>query len=264
MTSPKSETWGLGRARIVGRATRAATEVNVIISDIHAPHYDVRALSSALKLIEDIQPHRVGINGDINDFFSISSFNKGADRLDTLQDEIDLGNKIRRRVREAAPNARLDENEGNHESRIRDYVRKNARALTSLRNLNPESLFDWAQNEITPHGTNGYRLRPHFLVKHGTIIRSEGGATAKAEQLAANINGVSGHTHRLAPYRKDGYAPREWWEGGCLCRLDPDYVEVPNWRHGLLVVYLSTKTDNFKIDPVSTFNGRFTYGGKTF
>lgn len=264
MTLPKSESWGLGAARVLPRATRANTEVVAIISDIHVPHYDSNALDSALKLIEDLQPHRVGINGDINDFFSISSFNKGADRLDTLQDEIDVGNRVRSKVREKAPNALIDETEGNHESRIVDYVRKNARALTSLRNLNPASLFAWKENEITSHGTNGYRLRPHFLVKHGTIVRGEGGATAKAEQLAAGIGGVSGHTHRLSKYRKDGYKPRAWWEGGCLCRLDPDYVEVPNWETGMLIAYLSTKTDNFQVDMVSALNGRLMYGGKVY
>lgn len=264
MSIPNSESWGLGQAKIVARSTRATTEVVAIISDIHAPHYDKNALDSALNLINAVQPHRVAINGDINDFFQLSSFNKGLSRMDSLQDEIDVGNKIRRQVREAAPNALIDETEGNHESRIKTYVEKNGRALTSLRNLNPSALFAWQENEIVSHGTNGYRLRPHFLIKHGTIVRGEGGATAKAEQLGAGIAGVSGHTHRLAKYRKDGYTPRAWWEGGCLARLDPDYVEVPNWEHGMLIAYLSTRTENYQVDMVSALNGRLMYGGKVY
>src|SRR5665213_3553343 len=262
MSLPSSESWGLGQARVLPRATRAATEVNVIISDIHVPWYDKNILDSAINLIEAVDPHRIGINGDINDFFSISSFNKGLSRLDSLQEEIDLGNRVRERVRQAVPNALIDETEGNHESRIKDYVAKNARALTSLRNLDPASLFAWAENQITPHGTNGYRVRPHFLIKHGSMIRAGSGNTAKAEQLASGVSGVSGHTHRLGKYRRDGYMPRQWNEIGCLCRLDPDYVDSPDWEHGMAVVYLSTKSDAFQIDMVSSYKGRFKYGGK--
>lgn len=264
MSIPKSESWGLGPAKVVGRATRALTEVNVIVSDIHYPHHDADALDSALNLITALEPHRVGINGDTGDYFQISTHNRQGRGKETLQKEINGTNSIRSKVRQSAPNALIDENWGNHEERITEFIRKDSNPFAYLDAVQPEKLFHWEENEITPHGTNGYRLRPGFLVKHGTLIRGEGGITAKAERMAAGINGVSGHTHRLAKYRKDGYTPQEWHEGGCLCRLDPDYVEVPNWQHGLLIIFLSTKTDAFKVEMVSTLGGRFTYGGKVY
>lgn len=265
MSLPKSESWGLGAAKLVARATRAAEEVVVSISDIHYPHHDRNVLISAFNLIEAIQPHRLIINGDTNDFFGTSSHNKTNAREDTLQSEINGGNNIRAEARRRAPNALIDENEGNHDAYIEKYVRTKAGVLKSLDGLNPNNMFHWAENEITPHGRNGFRLRPHVLVKHGDLVRGESGATAKGEYTKTKITGVTGHTHRLGRYRSDGYKVEQWYEQGCLCRLDPEYLPgIPNWQHGLVVMYLSTKTDAVKIDFVETFNGKFHYGGKTF
>lgn len=265
MTIPKSETWGLGAAKLVARSTRAVEEVVVSISDIHYPHHDKEVLESAFNLLESIQPHRLIINGDTNDFFGVSDHNKTEARKNLLQKEVDGGNSVRAEARRRAPNALIDENEGNHDAYIEKYIRKEARALESLRGLDPNNLFAWAENEITPHGRNGLRLRPHFLIKHGDIVRAESTATAKGEYAKTKINGVSGHVHRAGRYRTDGYRTELWQSQGCLCRLDPDYVSgLPNWNHGIAIIFLSTKTDAVKIDSVETFNGRFHYGGKTF
>lgn len=256
--------WGLGAAKLVRPATQEATELVVFLSDIHFPYQDDRMFAAACDLIRDLQPHRVVLNGDIADFFQLSRFNKGLDRLDTLQEELDQANLGRSYIRASALNAVIDETEGNHDSRLRTFVQLNARALTSLRDLKPEKLNAWAVNEINPHGDNGFLLRPNFLVKHGNIVRSEVGATSKAELLAAGISGTSGHTHRLEFYGKAGYTKREWWGSGCLCRTDPDYVPggVPNWQNGLLVGQFSTKSDAFVIEPVFRYEDSLVFGGR--
>lgn len=263
---PPAQEWGLGAAKLVAPATTESAETVAFIPDLHVDFHDEAMVASSVNLVRALQPHRVVLLGDVNDFFQLSRFNKGLDRLDTLQGEINLANRVRHQYRQAAPNAVMDECEGNHDSRLRTYVQFNARALYSLDALKPENLHAWKANEITPHGDNGFRLREEFLVKHGTIVRSEAGATAKAEFMAAGISGISGHTHRLAPYIKEGYVQREWWEAGCLCRLDPDYVKgsVPNWRNGMLVGQFSTKSGAFAIEPVTRFENKLMYGGRLY
>lgn len=258
--------WGLGAARLVAPATTEGYEVVLRTSDWHIPFHDSDMMESAISLAKALQPHRVIFGGDLGDYFQLSRFNKGLERLDTLQEEIDQINHYRERFRKAVPNAVIDEEEGNHDERVRTFVQLNARALTSLRALQPASLNRWDDLEINPHGGNGFLLRRHFLSKHGTIVRGEAGATAKAELNAAGISGWSGHTHRLAPYEKTGYVQREWWESGCLCRLDPDYVKgsVPNWRSGCIVGLFSTKTESFAIEPVYRLDNKLIYGGKLY
>lgn len=254
--------WGYGAAKLVRPATKERSETVVFVSDIHVPYDDPAAVKATLALIESVQPHRVVLNGDIADFFQLSRFNKSLERIDLLQDEIDAANAIRRAVREAAPNAVLDETQGNHDHRIISYVEANARALTSLRALDPAALFGYGELEINWHPGAGFLLRPNFLVKHGDVVRGEAGATAKAELLKAGISGISGHTHRLATYRRAGYGPpRQWTEQGGLMRLDPDYITgPPNWTQGIVVGEFSTKSDAFVIHEVPLIDGTLRLG----
>jgi predicted phosphodiesterase len=258
-------TWGYGKAGLVKPATTEETEVVVILSDLHVPYHNPELVGSAVRLVKKLKPHTVVLNGDINDFFQLSRFNTGLHRIDELQEEIDQANVIRGQVRKAVPNARIIETEGNHDNRIHSYVEKNARALVSLRALEPASLFEYERHEIDWHPAAGVLLRKNFLVKHGTIVRGEVGATAKAELAHAGVSGVSGHTHRLGTYRKVSYQKLQWTEGGCLCRLDPDYiVGVPNWSNGITIAQLSTKTDSFLVEEVQAVNDKLVYGGVSY
>lgn len=257
--------WGEGRAELVKPSTTESSETVVFLSDAHYPYQEDALIDAALRLVKVVRPHRVVINGDTNDFFQLSRFNRGNHGLESLWDEIKQGNVYRARVRKAAPNAVIDENEGNHCSRIKSYVDTNAPALRTLPCLSSEEMFESQKHEINWHPGAGFLLRKHFLVKHGTLIRGEAGATAKAEMLAAGVSGISGHTHRLATYRRAGYAIRSWTEQGCMCRVDPDYViGAPNWQQGIVVGEFSTKTDSFHTTEVPFIGGKLVYGGKSF
>lgn len=257
--------WANGAAPMVLPATTEDTETILVVSDIHVPFHDPALVDSAIRLTKKLKPHRVVLNGDIADFFQLSRFNQGLERLDSLQEEIDASNKIRAAFRKAAPNAVIDETEGNHDHRMRSYVATKGRALTSLRALEPESLFQTKELEIVRFDGAGFRPRQNFLIKHGTIIRKHAGYSAKAELEAAGISGVSGHTHRLSVHRQTGYVARQWAEGGCLCLTEPDYVIGPaNWQPGAIIVQASTKTDSFLIEEVQAHEGRLWYGGKSF
>lgn len=253
--------WGHGAAKLVKSKTN---ETVVFGSDFHFPYQDNGAIESFLWMVQSLQPDRVVLNGDINDFFQLSRFNTGLHRVDELQNEIDMANEFRRLVRTKAPNAVIDETEGNHDNRIRTYVEKNARSLQSLRALQPEALFRYKELEINHHPGCGFLLRPEFVVKHGTIVRGEAGATAKAELAAAGISGISGHTHRLARYRKAGYVQREWLEQGALCRMDPDYIPggPPNWTAGCAVGEFSG--DLFVLHEVPYISGKLRFGSERY
>lgn len=260
---PKSESWGLGAAKLLGRVTRASEEVVVSISDAHHPYHSKTVLESAFNLMAAIQPHRVIINGDWWDNFGTSDHNKDHSREDEVAKDIAGGNKSLAIGRQKVPNASWDFIYGNHDLYIEKYIRTKAPALRTL--IDPDKMYDFELNEVTPHGRNGVRLRPNFLVKHGDLVRAGSGTTAKGEFHKAKISGVSGHTHRAGRYRADGYKVDQWYEQGCLCRLDPDYtIGVPDWQHGFVIIYLSTKTDAVKVDLIETFNGRFHYGGRSY
>lgn len=65
-------------------------------------------------------------------------------------------------------------------------------------------------------------------VPNGTLVVRRNGKTA-----------ITLNTHRLgAYYRSDETGEKCWFENGCLCRLDPDYVMGrPNWQQGFSVMH---------------------------
>lgn len=255
-----AEVWGGGQAALV---PTKQNELVVIGSDFHVPYQCVDAVASFVKLVKALKPDRVILNGDLADFFGLSRFNTSSERMDSLQAEIDEANALRKAVRKAAPNAVLMEGLGNHDSRIVTYVAQNAKVLSSLRALEPRSLFLYDELGIEWFPGAGIRLRPDLVVKHGTIVRGEAGATAKAEHLASGLSGVSGHTHRLATYRRSGYVNRSWTEGGCLCRLDPDYiVGAPNWTQGCVVMELGR--ESWVTHEVPFVAGKLRFGARGY
>lgn len=260
-----SVAWGFGPAPLVRSATSEETETLVSLSDIHVPYQNDEVLDSAIRLIKKLKPHNVVINGDVADFFELSRFCVDSKREDQLQNDIDMANDVRARIRKAAPNARLIETEGNHDTRIHTYMMGKSPGLRSLRALGRAKLFEYDENEIDWYPGAGFRIRERFLIKHGNVVRAGAGASAKGESEKSGLSGISGHTHRLAPFRKEGYSRRVWWEQGCLCRLDPDYIEgVPDWTNGIVVAQFSTKTDAFHVEPVEAVSGRLVYGGKSY
>ena len=262
---PVAEKWGEGIAPLVEPSTSEQFEVVVSLSDIHFPYHNESLLASTLLLIGDIQPHAVVLNGDINDFFQLSRFNQGLERLDELQEEIDMGVDFRRTLREIAPNAVMRENLGNHDERLLSYIENNARSLASLRALKPEALLQLEEFEITLYGRNGFRIRPEFVFEHGHVVRADAGASAKARLNNTLISGMMGHTHRMAEYPKYGYRNLTWYEQGCLCSRNAEYkIGETNWQPGFAVCHFSTRTSNFHVELVRAVNNGYIYGGKHY
>jgi predicted phosphodiesterase len=255
--------WGNGQAELVPRSTKEETERVAFIPDTHFPYQDPALVKSALALVKWFKPHRIIHLGDLVDFHSISRWNSALERLDDLQDEIDEATDFLYDLRNAAPDANIRWCEGNHDERLKKYVATEASAIRSLRDLTVVRQFHLVELEIAYHGGEGFLLRKEFLCKHGTMIRSGAGATAKAECLAAGISGISGHTHRLAPYRREGYRSLQWNEAGTLSRLDPPYNPGrPDWKQGMVLGYFGKTA--WRVEEVHAEAGKLVYGGRSF
>jgi hypothetical protein len=262
---PKAELWGNGKAPVVDHATSNQWETVFGVNDIHVPYHDEELLHAVAELAAYVDPDRFVINGDTNDFFGISRYNRANERLDLLQTELDQGKQIRKVFRNAVPNATMEETLGNHEERLLTYPGFNAPALRSLNSLKPNVLLGLDELEIRHWPTNGFRLREDFLVEHGATIRAQSGATAKARLDATLISGVMGHTHRFGEFRRSGYRELAWFETGCLCKLNPDYVQTEaNWKQGVWVGLFSTKTENWNVQLIPAVGRGFIYDGRHF
>lgn len=245
--------------------------VAVHYGDTHFPFADPAALKILYAIIRDLKPQLIVHHGDLVDAYAISRYDKDPAHRTTLDKEIQLAAEHLATVAALAPKARRILLEGNHEDRLRRLLWNEAAgplrevlALTKVEErLNWPFLLDlagsgweWKKKEI---------LFGKMILKHGSVVRAHSAASAKAEQERYSKSGISGHTHRMGSFFvRDWNGTHGWWEHGCLCKTDPQYVEDPNWQQGLVVVTWSKQRDYFSVEPVAINKGRAVFRGKFY
>lgn len=239
-------------------------EKHVILGDTHGVFVDQPVWAAVLDFIRDFQPHQVNCLGDVCDFYGISRFDKDPNRQVRLQNEIDFTREvILWELRRAAPGARILWRLGNHEERLEKYIRTRAPEFASLRVLDLASLF--GTDELDIEVVDDDIKVGHIELTHGHMVRKHSGFTAKAmlDEYGASV--IHNHTHRLgAVYKTDRSGPHVAFENGCLCRMDPEYINgIPNWQHGFSVGWLLPSAQ-FHFEQIAVVDGTFVYGGKFF
>ena len=71
-----------------------------------------------------------------------------------------------------------------------------------------------------------------------------------------------GHTHRLGIYyRRNRGGVHAAYENGCLCSLEPEYAQYPDWQQGFSVVHVD-KGGFFNVQQIPIIGRKtFLYGG---
>lgn len=235
-----------------------------VLSDIHIPFQDDDTLANVFDCIIDSQPQYIVLLGDILDCYSISRFCKRPDRIRNLQHEIDVFYKLMRGLKKQIPNTEIHYVLGNHENRLEKLVLENP-GLFGLKALEPQKLFRLDELGIFYHKTK-VKLN-NFIYYHGDAVRKDASYSAKAEYIDHKMqDGVSGHTHRLGSYYTTyEQEPSGWFENGCLCKIEPDYLNDPdkaNWQQGFTIV------DSFdginQATQILINNHKFAYNGKIY
>lgn len=233
--------------------------------DLHEPYRDERAFSTALAFVRHVKPSRLIVGGDWLDCYSLSRFVSDPARKLALQDDLDACKDSLKRLRRAAPKARIWYLKGNHEARLQKYLWSRAPELERLRDLRLPRLLDLGSLGIE-WVESGLLDWPGLVWKHGNIVRAKSGATATAELERLWRSGVSGHTHRLAQvFKRNKAGVYSWVEAGCLCGLDPEYGEgqTMDWQHGIVHAEVEQGRGNrFTVSPLPIVNGRVVFGGK--
>lgn len=224
----------------------------IVLSDIHFPYQNDKAIKATLNFIKANPVDTIILNGDILDFYDVSSFDKDPSRINSLQEEINLAQKFFKELRDLSPNGRIVFVKGNHEQRIERYLMKHPE-LFSLDALKLPNLLGFDKFNIE-YKDKGFKLGSLKII-HGDMVRKFSGYTARGELEKHDSSGICGHTHRLSCYY---YRTPErylaWYEGGCLCDLNPHYIDEPNWQSGILYGYV--EKDSFAVTPIPIVDGK--------
>lgn len=238
----------------------------LFIPDIHAPFHDKKWLASLILFIKFFKPKTIFIMGDVVDFYAISKFVKDPKRALELQDELDSAHKVLADIKKVSGTAKVILIRGNHEHRLQRYLWTTAQELSGLRSLSVPELLELDELGIEYVERGRYNFHG-IIIKHGNIVRKFSSYTAKAELERHGTSGVSAHTHRAGVnhYSNDS-GHHAWWELGCGCRLDPEYMEgeKPNWQQGWGVGYFKERSKRFHIDFVPFVDDKAFYNGVEF
>ena len=204
----------------------------VIGSDIHIPFHDPKAVKAFGEYCKELQPAAIILNGDVLDFYKLSRFVKGEGR--NPYEEITCCQELLKELKNSCPNSLIYYVIGNHETRLETYVLNNAPHLASL----VEDVFSIIKTkDIGVKGCAEVLINDSFVCTHGKLLGSKAGLSAIKEIEKHYMSGASGHTHRLAKFlTRKARRKFVWLETGCLCDLNPEYVQDPDWQQGFAVI----------------------------
>ncbi len=236
-----------------------------ILFDTHNPFQDEITMSLVERFLAKIKPDFLIYGGDVNDFYPISTFDKNPERISSLQKDLNNTRAMFARHRAMLPSETefflLD---GNHENRLQKFLWSDAPALESLDSLQIGKLLTLEEYNIKHIAyEQGLMINDVFLVLHGDIASIHSGYTAKRMYEKHGGCGISGHCHRGGSfYKRDRFGTWGWWEGFCLCHLNPDWIKNPNWVQGFSLVHFRGK--HFWVEQIPILNHKFIYGGEIF
>lgn len=252
-------------------------KMTLVLPDIQFPDHDPLMLRKIINLAAEIQPDAILQIGDGIDFPQVSQWSKGnaGEFAETLQKDIDgYVSSVLEPLRQAAPKAAITWLEGNHDLRIKDFVRKYAAPLGVLRALEMESLFGLQDLSIDyvrgPHrvATNTYAVHGH---ESGGYCASPSAWDLKyAKRYGSDKNFLFGHTHQ--PFlitRAFGYdgkvSPRFTMNVGSI--MDPvkaTYVKdgAVNWQMSFALL----RDDGKRVYPelITAVDRGFWFSGRKY
>jgi predicted phosphodiesterase len=213
----------------------------IVLNDIHFPYHDEEALKTALMYAKERNVDGILLNGDLCDFYSISTHAKRWDGVD-LVGEIEMVQEFFAGLVDQFPNVKIIWKLGNHENRLFRNLNKNAPYIAGLLSMN------FGMNM----GIEQFFLTEQFGVKvihDQTIIDANGllvlhgheygiGGVNPSRKMAQELktSAIQGHLHRSESYNiKNGLGQDIMCATmGCLCNLNADYYGKAKlvWVHG--------------------------------
>ena len=255
------------------RAAEARAETSTLVfGDVHIPNHDPKAVELLLRWAGDFKPDRIIINGDLLDCYPISRWAQPGIPGPGLAAEIAQGRGFLESLRGAAPRAAITYIEGNHEFRFRAYLANEAPQIIGLEhNVTVPDQLHFAEHCIEYVPCPGHRwfsthveACPGVMVGHfaKTSVHAAYAAKGLVERYGTTL--ITGHNHSAGMHHRTLAGGPVWaYEGGCLCELQPPYMEPSNWAHAFHVVHYRADERPI-IEPVIIEGHRFYYGGRRF
>lgn len=246
----------------------------VVANDFQIPFHNQKALVLFKRFLRKEQPDWLILNGDFQDFWEISSFDRTPRTGKTFLEEIEIGKKILKSFRRILPRARITWLEGNHEFRLKWYLIRKAKELYGLPGLSVPELFGLRELsvEYVPCSQGANKFMSNFIrvgklyVGHWVTIAKHAGYAAKGLVDEKGVSLLQGHTHRFGLHARTTVDGRTLLgiENFCMCLRKTTYVAHPNWQLGFSVIYMEKHSGRFQPYPVLIGKKGFVWKGREY
>lgn len=217
----------------------------LVMSDLHIPYHDERAVEAAVEYGRKARADVVLLNGDLWDCYQLSRYNPDP-RERSTGEELRAVRDFFEWLRERLPKARIVYKLGNHELRWTFFLRYAAPRLLGIEEFDLPSVLHLGDCgvELVP-ATDEVMCGDHLHVLHGHEIGSRGGGVSPARglYLAVGACALAGHWHRTSAHNEPvlGGGVVATYSDGCLCGLSPEYARINKWNLGFSLIELDNR-----------------------
>ena len=252
--------------------------VRVVIPDTHGSKASKPAIAALLADIKAINPQEIIMTGDHVDCGGHLALHHVlgyvAETTYSYEDDLADANSFLDSLRNAAPSAKIEYIEGNHERRVETWcvtmTVRHGRDAEGLRKLYaPEYRLNLKERGIPYYRDSechdglfvpGIIKRGKCYFFHGFNI-SKHATSATVEKIAGNC--VFGDTHRVQSdvVVKVGVGVIGAWNPGCLCERQPlwQHTNPTEWTHGY-GLQLVTQDESFLHLNIPIIEGKSLFG----
>jgi len=229
----------------------------LFLSDTQIPFHDISAITCAIKYGVEKGVNTIFLNGDIVDFYAISTYEKEK-HLRDLVTEIEMTREFLSILRQTFPNAYIAYRAGNHEERWQRYIRQNAKEFEGLQELEFTAMFHLDKHDIKYFSKRAIIDIGGLTTLHGHEIRGVGGVfPARTLFMKTMTSAICGDCHRTSEYTAKTITDRfhTCWTVGCLSVLRPHYSPGAQYSHGFAHI-MTTNEGDFTVKNFRILNGK--------
>lgn len=229
-----------------------------IISDVHVPYHNVKAVTVALEYLADQKIDSLILNGDIVDCYQVSDFIKDP-RQRNMKFEIDQANQLLDMIDDYMQGVKLFYKLGNHEERLERYLFLKAKELLGFDFYKFDVLLQSALRGMTVIEDQRIIKLGKLSIVHGHELGVGSNTVNPARNLylKAKQSALMGHSHVVSEHTEPNLSgePITCWSTGCLSELHPRYARVNKWSHGFALVETEENGD-FHVRNYRIYQGR--------
>jgi len=227
-----------------------------VISDLHIPYHDQRAVEAAVSYLKKRKPDVLLINGDYGDWYSVSRYMKDPKKR-RLKREIKMQRDGLQWLRSQFPKARIVGKEGNHEARWSHLLFNAAPEISEFPQVSLPRILGMKTLGVEYVDNQRPIMAGKLPIFHGHELGKGISSPVNAARgvfMRMISTALVGHHHRTSSHTEPNWRHEEivCWSTGCLCGLNADYAVINKWNAGFAVVEVSAdgqfQVDNLRLN----------------